>query len=93
MRGPGVGRYVFVVLTILLLPFWLIWLLLGKSLLDEQRRELGRDRGVYAPLRVRKEHHARLRRARSQAKLRKLLRTVPIYSRLLEEFPRARITA
>ena len=92
VRGPGTGRYLFVALSILFLPFWMLWVLLGKALLDEERQELGRDRVVSAPLRVREEHHDRLRRTRSQSKLRKLLRAVPIYAKLLEEFPRARIT-
>lgn len=92
IKGPGKGRYLFVALTILFLPFWIIWVLLGKAVLDEERQELGRDRGVYTPLLVRQEHLGQLCRTRSQSKLRKLLRTVPIYAKLLDEFPRARIT-
>ncbi len=93
IRGPGKLRYLFTILAILFSPFRIIGGLLGKSLLDEERRELGRDRGVYTPLLVRKEYHEQLRRTRSQSKLRRLLRTVPIYADLLDEFPGARITA
>ena len=66
-------------------------MLIGRGLLNEERQELGRDRGVYTPLRIREEHHQQLRRTRSQAKLRKLLREVPIYAKLLKEFPLAKI--
>ncbi len=93
IKGPGTGRYLFVIFTIVFLPFWIIWVLLGKALLDEERRELGRDRSVYTPLRVRQEHHQQLHSMRSQSKLRKLLRDVPIYAKLLDEFPRAKIVA
>ena len=91
VRGGGVKRHFFVIATILFLPFWLLWALLGWALLDDKRQELGRDRGVYAPLRVRPEHYRRLSRIRSQKELRKLLRTVPIYATLLDEYPKATI--
>ncbi len=91
IKGPGSGRNLFAVLSVLFLPCWMIWALVAWALLDEKRRELGRDRGVYIPLRVRQEHHQQLRRMRSQSKLRKLLRAVPIYATLLDEYPKARI--
>ena len=76
------------VIRLLLLMIWplLFWVAGG---FDEEAVEHGHDRGVYAPLRVRKEDHNRLKRIRSQAKLRRLLRTVPIYAELLKEYPRA----
>ncbi|MEZ6088508.1 MAG: hypothetical protein R3C05_10875 [Pirellulaceae bacterium] len=91
IKGPGPLRYLFVILTILFMPFWMIWAVIGRALVNEEPQELGRDRGIYIPLRARQEHHQRLRRTRSQSKLRKWLREVPIYAQLLDEFPDARI--
>lgn len=90
IKGPGQGRYVLVVLMILFLPFWIIWFLVGKALLDEERRELGHNRGVSVPLRVSQQCHEQLRRS-SQSHIKKLLRTVPVYAQLLNEFPKARV--
>jgi hypothetical protein len=92
IRGPGIGRYLFAAFSILVLPFWILWYLLAHALLDEERVESGRERGVSVPLRVCNSHHSQLRRTRSQRRLRKLLRPVPIYMQLLEEFPCAKIT-
>jgi hypothetical protein len=47
---------------------------------------------VLAPLRVASQHHAKVRRA-SQRRLKRLLRSVPIYAKLLEENPIVRIVA
>ena len=44
------------------------------------------------PLRVHPDYHDQMRRIRSQAKLRALLRTVPVYAKLLDEFPKAKIS-
>lgn len=60
--------------------------------MDEERREVGYDRGVTVPLRVCRQCHDQLRRMRSQWRLRRLLETVPIYAQLLREFPDARIS-
>lgn len=92
VKGPSRWTYVFVIFSILFLPFWWVWLLMGKSILDEERRELGRDRNVQTPLRVHPAYHHQMRRIRSQAKLRALLRTVPVYAKLLDEFAKAKIT-
>ncbi len=91
-KGPGKGRFLFAALAVVIAPIWIICLLFGRALFDEQHRVLGRNRGVYTPLRVREEHHQQLRRTRSQTKLQRLLRTVPIYATLLDEYPKARIT-
>lgn len=91
IKGPGFFHHLFVAFTMLAFPFWIIWVLLGWALLDERREEVGRDRSVCTPLRICQEHHRRLRRTRSQSKLRKLLRTVPIYAQLLDEYPQAKI--
>jgi len=92
VKGPKEWTFYVVILSILFLPFWWVWFLIGKSVLDEERRELGRDRSVQTPLRVHPDYHDQLRRIRSQAKLRSLLRTVPVYAKLLDEFPKAKIT-
>ncbi len=50
----------------------------------------GRELVVYTPIRLCEEFHARFRKA-GQRRLRRLLRTVPVYGRLLDEHPSARI--
>ena len=92
MKGPGSGHFAAVILLFLLMPFWFVWMAIGKSMLDEERREVGHNRGVTIPLRICNRCHEKLRRTRSQWKLRRLLRTVPIYAQLLQEFPYARIS-
>jgi hypothetical protein len=57
---------------------------------EEAMREHHRARTVPAPLRLASRHHARVRKA-SQRRLQRLLRTVPIYARLLDENPIVRI--
>jgi hypothetical protein len=51
----------------------------------------GRETVVTIPLRVCREYHRGLERWWSKRKLRRLLRTVPVYARLLDEYPRAAI--
>ncbi|MBN1911456.1 MAG: hypothetical protein JW818_17065 [Pirellulales bacterium] len=85
----GCDEYAFWILGFFLIPFSFFSLFDDDA--DEGPREMGHDRGVELPLRVRKEHHPKLRRVRSQRKLRRLLRDVPIYAKLLKEYPRARI--
>ena len=92
IKGPSKGRFLFV-LFVLLLPFWMIWLAVAKTLSDEPRQELGRDTDVELPLRVHCDFHAQLRKTKSQRELKKLLRTVPIYAKLLDEYPHAKIFA
>lgn len=76
--------------------FW--WLLFGwlGALIAYDRaarpyEELGRETRVRVPLRVRADYQPRVRRA-SQRKLRKLLRTVPVYADLLREYPGSVVT-
>jgi hypothetical protein len=82
----------FAILAFLFLPFRILGWLLRSSRVEEEPRVMGRDRGVSTPLRVRGEHQPQLRRT-NQSKLREMLRTVPIYATLLDEFPKARIIA
>jgi hypothetical protein len=84
-------RYLSAIFSILLLPLGIIHLTLGKSLFAKEYQHRGHERGIYIPLRVRKEYHHKLHRIRSQRKLRKLLCTVPIYANLFDEFPGARV--
>lgn len=51
IKGAGKRRFLFLFL-LPLLPFWLIWLAVAKTLADEPREELGRDTSVDVPLRV-----------------------------------------
>ena len=90
IRGPTSKRFALVIVGILLLPFWVIWALVTWALLDEEHQELGRDTFVKTPLRIHEECLPQLKRA-SQRKLRKLLRTVPLYAELLKEYPGAKV--
>jgi len=67
--------------------------LLGLSVPLTRRHESethGRELVVYTPIRLRKEFHVRFCKA-GQRRLRRLLRTVPVYGRLLDEYPHARV--
>lgn len=76
----------------LLAPIFLIRLLLYSLVWSkEEPTQMGRDRGIYVPLRVHEQFAEELRQIRSQAKLRELLSSEPIYATLLEEYPRAKI--
>jgi hypothetical protein len=78
-------------------PWWLLWFPLALKIwlmskfVPQQTETLGRDTGVRILLRICKQDHGRLHRIRDQRKLRNLLRAVPIYQQLLEEYPRAHI--
>jgi hypothetical protein len=63
-------------------------LLLG--LLQKPRPDVGRETNVHTPLCVAAEHQGKVRRA-GQGALRRWLCGVPIYDRLLKEYPGARI--
>jgi hypothetical protein len=72
----------------LLTGIWGILLaqLLGYTLQDRSRRELGKDKIYALPLAVCPECQPDLRRER---KLKEALRQVPEYDRLLDKFPDA----
>lgn len=78
-------------LFLLIMPFWLLWLAVERTLANEPRQELGRDTHVDVPLRVHCDFHAQLRKTKSQRELKKLLGTVSIYAKLLDEYPHAKI--
>jgi hypothetical protein len=76
------------VLGILSLPYYLMRICTSKF--DVETEVLGHDVIVPAPLRVHPDSCRELNRA-SQRKLRRILRTVPAYEELLNEYPRAKI--
>jgi len=72
---------------------FLVFLLGPVAMLFGQRSSsepVGRETSVWTPLRVAKDHHTTVTRA-SQKTLRRLLRTVPVYAALLDQYPRARV--
>jgi hypothetical protein len=90
IRGPSRFNRLFIVLGFIILPLWWVWAIFVHNEFSKKHEELGRDRVVYVPLRIAKEHQAKLRRL-SQRRLRRILRSVPIYSQLLAEYPQAKI--
>jgi hypothetical protein len=60
------------------------------GLFQKPRPDVGRQTVVPAPLRVAEAHQSRVRRAGQRA-LKRWLRKVPIYAKLLDEYPRARV--
>lgn len=60
------------------------------GLFQKPRPDVGRETIVPTPLRVAAAYHPRVRRSGQKA-LKRWLRSVPIYARLLEEYPRARV--
>jgi len=79
--------------TILLgffIPFW--WFFKLFSMIGAGRirtDDLGRDSEVKVPLRVCKEFHKKLARGWSRNAVRKMLKAVPIYNQLLDEYPKS----
>lgn len=93
-KGPRNKSYLYLFFILLLLPIWFIWLfvlLIYKAVSEEESKILGHEKEVWIPLRVRKEYHDRFGRTRSQHKLRRWLRTVPVYDQLFREYPKAKI--
>jgi hypothetical protein len=86
-RGPKTkAGWTFFALAFLIGIFWFVWLWLWWDLLNRKPEELGRDTVVWIPLRVCADQQHRLRRM-GQWRLRRLLRQVPIYAQLLNEYP------
>jgi hypothetical protein len=83
-RGGGRGK------SLLLLLSPLLYLVEARREADGEL--VGRDTTVRVPLRVAGDFHRDLARRASQRRLRRLLRSVPIYARLLDEYPRATVT-
>jgi len=72
-----------VILSVLVSPFFLLMAFFQKT-----RPDFGRETIVPTPLRVAGAYHAKVRNAGQRA-LKRWLRTVPIYAKLLDEYPRA----
>jgi hypothetical protein len=71
-----------------ILGIWgLVWTMGHK----QDPKVYGRDTVVTIPLRLCREYHRKLAGWGTQRKFRRLLRTVPVYARLLEEYPSATI--
>jgi hypothetical protein len=81
------------VIASFLLPFGFFLRLLGISMLDGDGRRLGHDISIAIPLRVKNDSQSSIRRWAMQWRLRKLLRTVPVYEELFQEHPAATVTA
>jgi hypothetical protein len=76
-----------ILLALLVTPLALL------GLRKDQREAVGRDTSVVVPLRLSRAYHRSLSRwgGGSQRRLQRLLRTVPVYARLLDEYPNATI--
>jgi hypothetical protein len=61
-----------------------------SGLLQKPRPDVGRETIVPTPLRVAERYHQKVRGAGQRA-LKRWLRSVPIYAKLLEEYPLARV--
>jgi hypothetical protein len=80
-------RYKLALLAVLIFGWVAALLAFG----GKDREARGRDTSIRIPLRLDREYQDRLARWASQRRLRRLLRTVPVYARLLDEYPRATI--
>jgi hypothetical protein len=78
----GGDNIVYLVLALIVSP------LFALGLFQKPRPAVGRETVVPTPLRVTAAYHERVRRS-SQRSLKRWLRTVPIYAKLLDEYPRA----
>jgi hypothetical protein len=63
----------------------------GTMIAAKSSRAVGHDVWVDMPVRVARESHTEILASRSQKQFRDMLRTVPIYAKLLAEHPTARI--
>jgi len=63
----------------------------GATIATKSSRAVGHDVWVDMPVRVARESHTEILASRSQKQFRDMLRTVPIYAKLLAEHPTARI--
>jgi hypothetical protein len=86
-RDASRGRWL-VLVALALVTSPVVAFLAGRR--DRNRLPQGRETIVPTPLRVSAMHQGRLRWA-SQRRLKRWLRSVPIYAQLLAEYPRARV--
>jgi hypothetical protein len=98
-QHEGVGALFLTLLWSLLVPSVLIptptgifQSLFGRTVpVEESLLPHQSARCIFAPIRVASRHHGKVRRA-SQRRLRRLLRGVPVYAKLLDENPIVRIS-
>jgi hypothetical protein len=74
-------------LQVLVFLFGPLAMLFGRR---SSRDPRGRETSVWTPLRIAPEHQPTVARAGLRT-LRRLLRTVPVYAALLDQYPRARV--
>jgi hypothetical protein len=84
VHGENDGMRLRIVVGLLFGPLWMMTARQGT------REAVGRETAVWTPLRVAQEHQKKVTRA-SQKTLRRLLRTVPIYAKLLDQYPHSTI--
>ena len=89
-RGPGESNAFLTGLALAFAPFWLALTLLAKR--DRNEPDVrGRDVTVRVPLRLCGACRRSLGGLRRPRAIKRLLRQVPIYAQLLEEYPGAKV--
>ena len=88
---PGWGFFNLLVTPLALMAGWIVFV--DSEGAPEQADAHGRELVVSTPLAMCQRCHGETRGLTKQSGLRALLQTVPIYARLLEEFPEATIVA
>lgn len=78
------------VIAYYLLFGWIGAFIASKNM--EPLQELGRDTHITIPLRISSEVRSKLLRTRHQKALKSLLKQVPVYAKLLQEYPNAVVT-
>ena len=89
-RGPGESNPVLTGLALAFVPFWLALALLAKRDREEPDTR-GRDVTVRVPLRLCGPCRRSLGGLRRPRAIKRLLRQVPVYAQLLEEYPGAKV--
>jgi hypothetical protein len=89
-RESGRKGWTFI-FTAFFLPFWWLWIILSARMLDQRPEDFGRNTEVSIPIRVCREQQSRLRHMGSW-ELSELLRRIPIYAKLLDEYRGAKLS-
>jgi hypothetical protein len=90
LRGTRNRRWTYAILALVFFPFRPLSMLFAWTFVDEKREELGYETTVRVPLRACRSQHDCVSRY-SQRRLCRLLRTVPMYAKLLDEYPGATV--
>jgi len=91
-RGGSPGFFMLILQILIRIPFGRIGQAMWQDDADDPVEEFGRDSSIVVPLHVAPEYHQQVLGCRNQRKLKKMLRTVPIYDELLDEYPGAIIS-